>query len=156
MGPNRKKNIFRKLLFTRIVVKVLLLCLEGTRNAKGTRNNAANSEQTDEQEETICDSIKVCLRNFKDNLEGKPSLLQKLSDGDAVCKDSFESFSAIAQRKLCAFSEEASQQEPYIPVQVAMGCTELECKSWKSNDRDKTRIIVFKPGNRSFLYSSIT
>lgn len=50
------------------------------------------------------------------------------SDGEALCKDSFESFSAIAQRELCAFSEEAWQQEPYIPVQVAMGCTELERK----------------------------
>lgn len=46
-----------------------------------------------------------------------------------MCKDSFESFLAIAQRKLCAFGEEAEQQEPYIPVQVVMGYTELEGKS---------------------------
>lgn len=47
MGPNRKRNIFRKLLFTQIGVKLLFLCLEGTENAEGIRNNEANNEKTD-------------------------------------------------------------------------------------------------------------
>ena len=47
MGPNRKRNIFRKLLFTQIGVKLLLLCPEGTENAEGIRNNAAKTEKTD-------------------------------------------------------------------------------------------------------------
>lgn len=47
MGPNRKRNIFKKLLFTQIGVKLLFLCLEGTENAEEIRNNEANNEKTD-------------------------------------------------------------------------------------------------------------
>lgn len=47
MGPNRKRNIFRELLFTQIGVKLLLQCLEGVENAESISNSAANNEKMD-------------------------------------------------------------------------------------------------------------
>ena len=47
MGPDRKRYIFKKLLFTEIGVKFFLLFCEDTRNAEGIKNNAANNEKTD-------------------------------------------------------------------------------------------------------------
>lgn len=47
MGPNRKRNIFRELLFIQIGVKLLLQCLEGVENAESISNSAANNEKMD-------------------------------------------------------------------------------------------------------------
>lgn len=91
MGPNRKINIFRKLFFTQIGVKFFSFVWRVWRIQ--SHSQCCSQQCKDrfiKKKRQLCSSIKVGIQKFKENIEGKPSLLQKLSGRDSVHKDSFK------------------------------------------------------------------
>lgn len=103
MGPNRKRNIFRKLLFTQIGVKLLLLCPEGTENAEGIRNNAAKTEKTDwlRWRDNFVILLKLAFRISKKILKKSQAFYRNHLNETQYVKTSLKDFQQLHRQRTC-------------------------------------------------------